>query len=233
MATFGSLVFGAPSPSESTTVLDFMKRQRASDDVFKTRMTLVGVLMAIGTYVFVVMKHRTLIEKMDSDVGDGAALQARKFTGRKSSGLRIAFAIEFPSWTGTLGFNNRYTPYFVHIVATYHDEVSTAQLVRLVYELETAPAVITNRYETVPCKGRTDKLCTKQNLAYSGGDLHEASPNLFQQSLDRIFATKASWLERLTEGDFVPPPEPENPVMHVFKQAMPFINMAMMAAMFI
>jgi hypothetical protein len=211
-----------------------MKRKDVENYRYRVMLTFFGVVMSVLMYVFVSVKHRNLIEKLDSDVGEGPAKQARVFTGTKSSGLRIAFAIEFPAWTHVLGFNNRYTPYFVYIVATHHDEVSTAQLVHLVYELESSPAVVTNRYETTPCLGRSDKLCATQNLNYAGGDLNESSPNLFQQSLDRIFATKASWLERRSKGDFEkPPPDPPNPILHAFKQAMPFINMAMMAAMFI
>ena len=225
-----------PVEKVPTTVLEFMKQRKAEDRAFRLKLTIIGVLSTIAIYIFVSIKHRSLIEKLDSDEGEGLPRQARHFTGHRSSGIRMAFAIEFPTWAKSLGYNNEYTPYFVWIVNSYYSSVSTAQLVHLVFELESSPAVVTDRYEIRECGGKSaidlnkNHLCSKQNPLYSGGNSNESSPSLFQQSVDRIFATKASWLEQVNILK-VPPPEPENPILHGVKQALPFVNTLMMAAM--
>ena len=240
-------VFPFQPVAPATSALEFMQRESVSARAWRLRIGLLGLVMLIITYLWVVNKHNDLIMNLDSDIGESLndeALKWRAFAGSRASGKHIAFALEFPLFGKLLGYHNQYTPYFVDLAHTYY-QASNAELHKLIYVLETAPAVIQERYE-YSGSNETEKpgcfswgsamdlrtgggVCLRGNKWYGDPTL---APNLFDQSLQKVFATNPDWTSLADVVKKRAKRDTGNPIMNGIKKAMPFINTAMMAAMF-
>lgn len=239
-------VFPFQSVAPATSALEFMQREAVSSRAWRLRIAFLGLVMLIITYIWVVNKHNDLIMNLAGDIGESVnneAIKWKAFVGARASGKHIAFALEFPLFGSLLGYHNQYTPYFVDLAHTYY-QASTLELHKLIYVLETAPAVIQNRQEFSGSSG-TERpgcfsvgasmnigtgggVCVKNNRWYGDPTL---APNLFDQSLQKVFATNPDWTALSEDVKKKAAKDAGNPILNGIKKAMPFINIAMMGVM--